>query len=1075
MVDPNDYLKQVQEERNKLNDYSQQALRQRQQLDEYSQQALRQQQSLQDQINKLPTSYSQKELRQTQAGIGGFEQRQKVVEFRKEATQAVANIDKSLADVEQSKKDIDDYIKKVNDAKAELDKYEKEINDYNSSRIPGRESYIKYQNEELYTGPGGFEGETVSQHQQAEALKRERNIRTTEATIRARGEDYARQTLGNQDYRILFEGLGAGTHRAGGVEPLRPGEEGCESGMCGLAPPTSHEVNPEVRLAFEAKYGQGATVGIPGMPYGATVITQGRFQELTHNGTLVGYHDNTLGKDIKVNEFAKHLASIGAIPPSASKDLNAPFKEYDQTLKEYNSKLKDYVDKDGNVKQGYEQEVSNIQNVYLPKLEVQKQACDAAIATASKPPTSIFEKPQYYITKGFEWAGKKLESVYKKESESFGQFKDVVYQARMLPFKGAFGLIPQKTLDQGITIAGQKIPLPSTTAQQMQFGSYFIPYVGAGLLATDVSAFGSRAIRTGPIQYVKQNPIESAMMGAAIIGIVLHIAPKIKTGFDFLKGKYVPYEKTGVEVVPSKTIPRTLERLKQLEGREVPTVHTTLSKVLPQELKKGTILIAPEDLSQVGPYRQYNELFQFYRSAPLSPEGKPLVYGGYIGIGASEAESKVVFSLFPKRSAIIERSTLISEVPKSVELSGGLAVRDWIYSKSGVTAIPAENRFAFFDPKSRKFKISTEGQVVTSVKYKEYPGSFIKKVEGPLTGKFTIYQTPKETPTFFKNLGLEKPYQLGYKVFGKKFRIDFTEVKTVPVEEEFIKSARLEGIKTTPIRKVTEYSRPSIPVTESSTYKMLSKITLPSSMYKSSSGYSVSSKVSIPSVQSKISSQFESSSRKVSSFISSRKSISSKSSIPSKISSSVKSTLSIPSIPSILSVPSKPSVSSIPSAIKISSISKFSGVPTKSSLLTPIPKIIEKKQQEESLLKKKKRTAMSWRVLVKRRKKWKYLAGEYTRGEAIRTGVEKTITTLGRTFRVEPYRLRLFEGEEPDYIPSEGVFRRYRIIHGEKIPIENTWIQRAPMSLMTRSEVREIQSAKQKYLLKKRMEGFWES
>jgi hypothetical protein len=106
--------------------------------------------------------------------------------------------------------------------------------------------------------------------------------------------------------------------------------------------------------------------------------------------------------------------------------------------------------------------------------------------------------------------------------------------------------------------------------------------------------------------------------------------------------------------------------------------------------------------------------------------------------------------------------------------------------------------------------------------------------------------------------------------------------------------------------------------------------------------------------------------------------------------------------------------------------------------------------------------ALAWKILVKRRGAWNYLTGEYTRGEAMRVGAEKTMTTLGRTFKIVPYRYRLYEGDEPNYIPSEAVFRRYKVIRGVKYPLQDIWIQKAHKSLMTRSEVREIQAERRR-------------
>ena len=112
--------------------------------------------------------------------------------------------------------------------------------------------------------------------------------------------------------------------------------------------------------------------------------------------------------------------------------------------------------------------------------------------------------------------------------------------------------------------------------------------------------------------------------------------------------------------------------------------------------------------------------------------------------------------------------------------------------------------------------------------------------------------------------------------------------------------------------------------------------------------------------------------------------------------------------------------------------------------------------------KKKQVYVPAYRVFVKRKGERVFLSGMFPRGEAVKIGAREARQTLRATFGVvEAGRLRR-RARPPEFIPSPEIFRTYQIIRGQRVPLKDTWIQKAPYRLSARGEVREIQVARKR-------------
>jgi hypothetical protein len=193
-----------------------------------------------------------------------------------------------------------------------------------------------------------------------------------------------------------------------------------------------------------------------------------------------------------------------------------------------------------------------------------------------------------------------------------------------------------------------------------------------------------------------------------------------------LNPRYIPYEQSGVNIVEGVTIPTTVDNLFKLEGTSIDTIHTTSSS----SVKYGTVL-APQPDSVSG-WRKNVGQFNFYQSIPS--DGKPTIYGGYVGMDSGIGQSNVKYSLFPtENKAFIFRDQTISTTPQDIISQGIKSTVNYQTTMPG-TYVPAEN----------VFKLSTEGQVTTSVGIKGNPIFQIEKnPTGDLFNKFTYYKGTK--------------------------------------------------------------------------------------------------------------------------------------------------------------------------------------------------------------------------------------------------------------------------------------------------------------------------------------------
>lgn len=1192
MVDPSEYWKKIQEERNKANEYSQQALRQRQQLDEYSQQALRQQQLLKEKLAGLPTSYSQKELRQTQAGIGGFERRQKTEQFRTDATKAVSEIDQSLVDVQKSKEEIDKYIEDIKTYQKDLDKAEQELKDWEAQ-------VAKYQPQPHYTYSSTFsqkQNEVLDQLSKATTQLERQNIlsgflgkRTSIYFDRDEMRLLARK-YGQDFVDALIEVGGITPQLPGGMKRVSQAEKEFQMESqrpISIQTPKEIEVNPEVRRAFEAKYGVGATVGIPGMPIGATVVTPGRFQELTKDGQIKGYYDNVLKKEIDVRNFGQHLTSLGIIPQSASKDIDSTFKEYNMTVKEYNEKISRYTDNQGRIIPGQEGKVEELQRIYIPKLEVQRQACDAAANAANMPPTSLIEKPAYYISKGFEYAGKQV--------DVFGS----TLRSGLTPIgrEVVGGLFPQFNLISGFSGGPQgwetkieKYGYPTTTASKLHLGAYFIPFVGAGLVAADVLGFAGRSSRYpgGFFSYVKEHPLETAFMTVAVLSVGADVAKKlgveplkferselkVSTG-EPIKIRYA-YGKFGEKIVPYGGKFDDVWRIGNVPVKEIPVGRLDLAKrgFHPETPVQTAILARRSVIREVGrPYGITPEQSLLYaeriktgrglsytlgseRSAyvqsKLPREIKSLSREGVEGItrlakqnardvefyGHFGAKAQIKPGIISRTTADVDlqlklnladsekfaqrvleklrrtegtenvrinpqKSTLIDSLEKggnpmdpnawhhavdihsveemaygAPEMGYGFVLREKPVKIEGFDVMSIGEQLKRKTTASTTWFKGEEGFKVSALPYRMKDIGDVLPLGKTLTASIrtrpsVIYKFPKiitgeRLLAKWKSLYPEVNWQTVKPGEGIPLVLRGEELltKARPLSSNLIKPSSAISV---PIRQT---ERPY------SVYGGLIDQRYP---YKGYSPYlgTKSPSIGYPPHSKPV---FESPSVSIGypkgkqQPYGTRTSLVSKSISPSlnikliseQRSPSLGTTSQPKKSPLNITIPYAPT-KAVPEQKQIPMISPIARPSTFASPTTPLigrtwptsPIIVSKKVADEEK-RKKKRMAWSWRILVRRRGAWNYLTGEYTRGEAMRVGAEKTMTTLGRTFKIVPYRLRLYEGEEPSYLPSEGIFRRYRIIRGIKHPLQDIWIQRAPKSLMTRSEVREIQAARRR-------------
>ena len=168
-----------------------------------------------------------------------------------------------------------------------------------------------------------------------------------------------------------------------------------------------------------------------------------------------------------------------------------------------------------------------------------------------------------------------------------------------------------------------------------------------------------------------------------------------------------------------------------------------------------------------------------------------------------------------------------------------------------------------------------------------------------------------------------------------------------------------------------------------------------------------------------------------------------------------------PTTPSIISYPSRPTTPIPPTTpLRPTTLLRPTTPITPYYPGTPTPpispsEIIETKRLKEDLFK-----VPGFRIFVKRKGKRVFLEGVFPRGEAIRRGARQTRRTLRATFGIVEAGAIPRRRRAPAFLPSPRIFRTYQIIKGKRVPLKDTWIQKAPYRLSARTEVKEIQVAR---------------
>lgn len=124
-----------------------------------------------------------------------------------------------------------------------------------------------------------------------------------------------------------------------------------------------------------------------------------------------------------------------------------------------------------------------------------------------------------------------------------------------------------------------------------------------------------------------------------------------------------------------------------------------------------------------------------------------------------------------------------------------------------------------------------------------------------------------------------------------------------------------------------------------------------------------------------------------------------------------------------------------------------------------LPSLVKKKKLK--VLAKKVKRLQLFQPLIKRRGEWIELGKPLPKGKALRLGAKRTRETLGATFKVEPTGKFRF-GRDIPFKPSPKIFRGYKIRKGQKILLQDKFIQRRGTRLGTFGEVSEIQQEKRR-------------
>jgi hypothetical protein len=118
----------------------------------------------------------------------------------------------------------------------------------------------------------------------------------------------------------------------------------------------------------------------------------------------------------------------------------------------------------------------------------------------------------------------------------------------------------------------------------------------------------------------------------------------------------------------------------------------------------------------------------------------------------------------------------------------------------------------------------------------------------------------------------------------------------------------------------------------------------------------------------------------------------------------------------------------------------------------------------ESNVKKTREKGRAYIVQLKRKGKFYKVSSPLEKPQALDVLAMKLSRTLGATARIVPVNQAPVEAQTTgEFARLKGTFRDYRIQKGQRIPLENTYIQEAKFRLGSREERTEIQSSKRMF------------
>lgn len=335
--------------------------------------------------------------------------------------------------------------------------------------------------------------------------------------------------------------------------------------------------------------------------------------------------------------------------------------------------------------------------------------------------------------------------------------------------------------DISIPAIAQQVTHPTETLEQFQTALKEEPYGTTG-------------------QFIGQI-IGSEILGAGFREFTGRVKPLIESK---ISPAFTPIEKTGIEFVPSTTVPITQADILAREGTTSTGIHVTLSKAFDDF---NQVLIKAQT-DNAGALRTNLEQFSFFKS--LEGE-KPRAYLGYAGIGDLGSEKPTIkYSLFPpKIKALIFPDELISFTPKGLSAE---EIQAFQGLTTGKTFIPAENILGLsgeaqtVTPAEIKYQVSGRGIVDgasrkivktfdteaeaqayatkakltnVNIEFKGYRGSIIEKKGG---FEYTLYPEKRALPKFVEQSPFLKKISESLTLDVKKFhKIQLVKAETLPV------------------------------------------------------------------------------------------------------------------------------------------------------------------------------------------------------------------------------------------------------------------------------------------------------